>query len=184
MRLKQFRDYRWKDTEFLQELKNNQIEQTMKRQGFDQQQITTAITKATFDVPNEPLAAPEGTFDDYIAKEPVDYFAEPSAADDEVDLTEEDTAMLRLKWGKAYKPSEWVQLEKLYNEMMQSYDIQTAGHIDTLKLICKTSLKANQLIDLGDVEGFQKMSKVYDSLMKAGNFKLEYEKLYQLPLGL
>ena len=35
MRLKQFRDYRWKDTEFLQELKNNQIEQTMKRQGFD-----------------------------------------------------------------------------------------------------------------------------------------------------
>ena len=184
MRLKQFRDYRWKDTEFLQELKNNQIEQTMKRQGFDQQQITTAITKATFDVPNEPLAAPEGTFDDYIAKEPVDYFAEPRAADDEVDLTEEDTAMLRLKWGKAYKPSEWVQLEKLYNEMMQSYDIQTAGHIDTLKLICKTSLKANQLIDLGDVEGFQKMSKVYDSLMKAGNFKLEYEKLYQLPLGL
>lgn len=176
MRLKQFRDYRWKDTEFLQELKNNQIEQTMKRQGFDQQQITTAITKATFDVPNEPLAAPEGTFDDYIAKEPVDYFAEPNTADDEVDLTEEDIAMLRLKWGKAYKPSEWVQLEKLYNEMMQSYDIQTAGHIDTLKLICKTSLKANQLIDLGDVEGFQKMSKVYDSLMKAGNFTAAQNK--------
>jgi hypothetical protein len=27
--------------------------------------------------------------------------------------------------------------------MMNSYDIQQAGHIDTLKLICKTSLKAN-----------------------------------------
>jgi len=46
--------------------------------------------------------------------------------------------------------------------MMNSYDIQTAGHIDTLKLICKTSLKANQLIDLGDIDGYQKMSKVYD----------------------
>jgi len=62
--------------------------------------------------------------------------------------------MLRLKWGKSYKPDEWVTLEKLYNEMMESYDIQSAGHIDTLKLICKTSLKANQLIDIGDVEGF------------------------------
>ena len=69
---------------------------------------------------------------------------------------------MRLKWGKAYKPEEWVRLEQLYNEMMESYDIQSAGHIDTLKLLCKTSLKANQLIDIGDVEGFQKMSKVYD----------------------
>ena len=60
--------------------------------------------------------------------------------------------------------------------MIQSYDIQGAGHIDTLKLICKTSLKANQLIDMGDIEGFQQMSKVYDSLMKAGNFTAAQNK--------
>jgi len=59
---------------------------------------------------------------------------------------------------------------------MESYDIQTAGHIDTLKLICKTSLKANQLIDMGDIEGFQKMSKVYDSLMKSGKFTAAQNK--------
>lgn len=59
---------------------------------------------------------------------------------------------------------------------MSSYDIQTAGHKDTLKLICKTSLKANQLIDMGDVEGFQKMSKVYDSLMKSGKFTAAQNK--------
>jgi hypothetical protein len=39
-----------------------------------------------------------------------------------------------------------------------------------LKLVCKTSLKANQLIDIGDIEGFQKMEKAYNSLMKSGNF--------------
>jgi len=60
--------------------------------------------------------------------------------------------------------------------MMASYDIQGAGHIDTLKLLCKTSLKANQLIDIGDVEGFQKMSKVYDSLMKSGKFTAAQNK--------
>ena len=73
-----------------------------------------------------------------------DYFAEQSGNDDFVDdLTEEDRTYLRLKWGKTYKPEEWVKLEQLYEEMMASYDIQGAGHIDTLKLICKTSLKAN-----------------------------------------
>ena len=60
--------------------------------------------------------------------------------------------------------------------MMDSYDIQTAGHIDTLKLICKTSLKANQLIDIGDIDGYQKMSKVYDSLMKSGKFTAAQNK--------
>ena len=60
--------------------------------------------------------------------------------------------------------------------MMASYDIQGAGHKDTLKLICKTSLKANQLIDIGDIEGFQKMSKVYDSLMKSGKFTAAQNK--------
>ena len=59
---------------------------------------------------------------------------------------------------------------------MASYDIQGAGHIDTLKLVCKTSLKANQLIDMGDVEGFQKMQKAYDSLMKSGNFTAAQNK--------
>ena len=60
--------------------------------------------------------------------------------------------------------------------MMESYDIQTAGHIDTLKLICKTSLKANQLIDIGDVEGYQKMQKAYDSLMRSGKFTAAQNK--------
>ena len=91
-------------------------------------------------------------------------------------MTEEDRTYLRLKWGKTYKPEEWVKLEQLYEEMMNSYDIQGAGHIDNLKLLCKTSLKANQLIDMGDVEGFQKMSKVYDSLMKSGKFTAAQNK--------
>ena len=60
--------------------------------------------------------------------------------------------------------------------MMNSYDIQGAGHEDNLKLLCKTSLKANQLIDIGDVEGFQKMSKVYDQLMKSGKFTAAQNK--------
>ena len=92
------------------------------------------------------------------------------------DLTDDDKRYLRLKWGKAYKPEEWVRLEQLYEEMTKSYDIQGAGHEDVLKLVCKTSLKANQLLDIGDVDGAQKMVKMYDSLMKSGRFTAAQNK--------
>lgn len=178
MKLKQFKDYRWKDSEFLQELNNSKIEQTMKRQGYDAQQIAQAISKATFDIPTEELTEPVYQPIEEKEEPQEDYFAQQSGSDNDFndDLTEEDRIYLRLKWGKTYKPEEWIRLEQLYKEMMDSYDIQTAGHIDTLKLICKTSLKANQLIDIGDIEGFQKMSKVYDSLMKSGKFTAAQNK--------
>jgi hypothetical protein len=105
-----------------------------------------------------------------------DYFDDGATDALVAELTEEDRLYLRLKWGKAYKPDEWIELEKLYKDMEESYDIQTAGHKDTLKLICKTSLKANQLIDMGDIEGYQKMSKVYDTLMKSGKFTAAQNK--------
>ena len=181
MKLKQFKDYRWKDTEFLQELANKKIEETMKRQGYDAQQITIAIDKAAVVIPEGELVepdypAPKDDCGDPFAQE--DYFASQNGGTDDFsdDLTEEDKKYLRLKWGKTYKPEEWVRLEQLYEEMMASYDIQGAGHIDTLKLVCKTSLKANQLIDIGDIEGFQKMQKAYDSLMKSGKFTAQQNK--------
>jgi len=34
---------------------------------------------------------------------------------------------------------------------MDSFDIQGAARIDTLKMICKTSLKMNEAIDCGDI---------------------------------
>lgn len=175
MKLKQWRDYRWKDTEFLQELADAKLEQTMKRQGYGAAEIAMAQEQNKVIIPPEGFKEPE-----YIPAPPVeDYFAMQSGGmEDDLgnDLTDEDRTYLRLKWGKAYKPEEWVKLEQLYEEMMSSYDIQGAGHIDTLKLICKTSLKANQLIDMGDIEGFQKMSKVYDSLMKSGKFTAAQNK--------
>ena len=175
MKLKQYKDTRWKDTERLQELEDAKLEQTMKRQGYDAVQIMEAKEKGrVFTMPDKPLEEP--VYEDTTIVPQEDYFAQQNGSEEDLDLTEEDRTYLRLKWGKTYKPEEWVKLEQLYEEMMASYDIQGAGHKDTLKLICKTSLKANQLIDIGDIEGFQKMSKVYDSLMKSGKFTAAQNK--------
>lgn len=173
MKLKQFKDYRWKDTEFLQEVADNKREQAMKKQGYDAASIAKALSDSR-------VTIPEGGFQEPTYQPPQeDYFAQQCGIEEDDlgnELTEEDRLYLRIKWGKTYKPEEWITLEKLYEEMMSSYDIQGAGHIDTLKLLCKTSLKANQLIDIGDIEGFQKMSKVYDSLMKSGKFTAAQNK--------
>lgn len=178
MKLKQHKDYRWADTAFLQEVANAKKEEAMKRQGYDAQQIAQVLATGSVGVPQGDVEIPqyndEHLINPYLASGNEDYFAMASGADEEDDfideLTEDDKKYLRLKWGKSYKPEEWIKLEQLYDEMMNSYDIQGAGHIDTLKLVCKTSLKANQLIDVGDIDGYQKMSKVYDSLMKSGKF--------------
>ena len=46
MKLKQYKDYRWKHTDYLQEIANKRIEETMLRQGYDRVQIDEAINKA------------------------------------------------------------------------------------------------------------------------------------------
>jgi hypothetical protein len=71
MKLKQFKDYRFKDTEFLQELADSKLEQTMKRQGYGAAEITMAIEK-------NKIAVPEGGFVEpvYTTPEPEDYFAQ------------------------------------------------------------------------------------------------------------
>ena len=194
MKLKQFKDYRWKDNEFLQQLAEAQIKEAMEGQGFDIQDITLAIQKRQSEMPDEVAPPPQnigGYYDvpnpaeiNSEAEEPFqreeDYFANQIEVPDiALDLTDEDKIYLCLKWGKAYRPEEWVKLEQLYEEMMSSYDIQGAGHIDTLKMVCKTSLKANQLLDIGDIEGAQKVVKMYDALMKSGKFTAAQNKAEQ-----
>lgn len=98
------------------------------------------------------------------------YIAESMMVDPAADLSKEDKIYLAMKWGRLYKPAQWLALEQLYNEFMNSFDIQGAARIDTLKMICKTSLKMNEAIDMNDIDSYQKLSRVYDSMMKAAKF--------------
>lgn len=161
MKLNQYKNYSWEDTEKIKAEMDARKRDVMARQGYTGEEIEEAL--AANRMPEKPVEL-EATREEPA---PIDAF-EPVGFED--DLTEEDKTYLAIKWGKTYKPYEWVQLEKYYQEMMQSFDIQTPSHEDYLKLICKTSIKAHQLIDLGDIEGFQKMSKVYDALMKSAKF--------------
>lgn len=179
MKIKQYKDYRWKDTEYLQEVADKKTTEAMKRQGFSAAEIDQVLQQDRFVLPEGELSEPEyAAVPTAQSTEPVEDYFDRDNEDESItdELTDDDRRFLRLKWGKAYKPEEWIRLEQLYQEMTQSYDIQGAGHEDVLKLVCKTSLKANQLLDIGDVDGAQKMIKMYDSLMKSGKFTAAQNK--------
>ena len=177
MKLKQYSDYRWEHTEHLQKLANKKIEEAMLRSGYDRQQIDEAIDKATFSVPEGPCLPPEPPVNDAVGELAADPFISQQIEDNMVaDLTDEDRTYLCIKWGKTYRPDEWIRLEELYEQMINSYDIQSAGDKNTLILACKASLKANQLLDIGDIDGAQKAGKMYDSFMKAGKWTAQQNK--------
>lgn len=185
MKLKQWKDYRWEHTQFLQELADKKTEEAMKRAGYDAAEITEVVMKNRATIPEGNVDIPVYDDSSYMngsdagwGARPQDDYFDDDDNDNEIvdDLTDDDRRFLRLKWGKAYKPEEWVRLEQLYQEMKKSYDIQGAGHEDVLKLVCKASLKTNQLLDIGDIDGAQKMSKMYDMLMKSGKFTAAQNK--------
>ena len=167
MRMKQFQNFTWADTDRLRQEAEAKQAEVMARQGYSGEEIDAAIAAGT--MPEKPADFRNNE----EAPAPID-LNEPEFFND--DLTDEDRKYLTIKWGKTYRPYEWVQLEKLYQEMMAAFDIVTPAHEDYLKLICKTSLKCHQLVDLGDIEGFQKMSKVYDTLMKSAKFTAAQNK--------
>ena len=199
MKLKQFKDYGWADTEKLKAEAETRAREAGKvpeemeakiaemKEKFLAGEISEAqyMTYADYEVAEAPPTLEDQFLQD--AKEgkvkvggPVNLyneypennhpFEEVELVDVGAELTQEDKVYLATKQGQFYKAADWVKLEKLYKDFMDSFDIQGAARIDTLQKICKTSLKMDQAIDSGDVDSYQKLSRVYDALMKAGKF--------------
>ena len=190
MKLKQWKNYGWADSDRLQALnEEKRSAQEAKRAAFDAEikekfeagEISEAEYKTMVSAQtqheeyvNAPIIQPNTTMDRY-------YDENTSIVNSQLDnsvaqLTNDDKIYLAMKWGALYKPQEWIELERSYEEMTNSFDIQDADTINTLILICKTNLKMNQALDCGDIEGFQKLSKVSESLRKSAKFTAAQNK--------
>lgn len=170
MRIKQFKDARFVDSEKLQAEIDEKKRKALALQGKDAETIEKTLAADAQRQVAKPVGI-KGTF-----AQPNQEILDEQEEEVDLGLSDEDITYLRLKWGKGYTHAQWVQMEQLYNDMCDSFDIQTAAHKDTLKLICKTSLQANEAIDMHDVETYQKLSKVYDLLMKSGKFTAAQNK--------
>lgn len=189
MKLNQYNKYSWADTERLQAeadakdrrtLEEKQEAEEQLKKDLEEGKISEAEYKTLTSVETLKKEAEKQVIPppkDYINLYSEDNFMkEEELIDPAAELTQEDKLYLAMKWGRLYKPSEWIELEKHYNEMMNSFDIQDADTKSTLILLCKTDLKMNQAIDQGDVDGFQKLSRVSDSLRKSAKFTAAQNK--------
>ena len=193
MKLKQWKDYGWADTERLQkesELKQaaedqaNRVAEEKIREQYENGEITQSqfrtLVHADVQKKVDKAKTPPPDYEDFVGKDNMfnekNFMPEEEIPDLSKDLTEEDKKYLVLKWGRYYTPQEWIELEKFYNEMMNSFDIQDADTRASLILICKNNLKMNQAIDQGDLEGYQKLARVSDTLRKSAKFTAAQNK--------
>lgn len=205
MKLKQWSKYSWADNETIekeleanqQELKERQEElakETYER--FQNGEITEAEFKTltatveqkkirTMEEMQKGLAeaasnaakdAAEAARYSNTAFDERQFLDEDELPHPENELTKEDKIALAVKWGRTYKPDEWIALEKHYSEMCNSFTIEDADTRTTLLMLCKVNLKMNQAIDGGDTEGALKFSRMYDSLRKSAKFQAVQNK--------
>ena len=191
MKLKQWKIYGWADTEKLRaesEERNKKFEaereaaEAQLKLQYENGEINEAEYKTLMSTPTQnkerPVMSPPPGYGGPSGNpfNENNFMAEDELQDVTAELTTEDKMYLAMKWGRLYKPVEWVDLEKHYNKMMASFDIQDADTEATLIMLCKINLKMNQAIDCGDLDGALKASRMYDSLRKSAKFTAAQNK--------
>lgn len=194
VKLKQYKDYNWARSEQLQnEISKNQkvdeetitAQQQQIKKQFENGEITQSqyrtLVSSAFQKQNEYMMLPKPQQEaDPIGKDNAfnenNFLSEDQLPDPAADLTLEDKKYLAMKWGRTYKISQLVELQKKYVEMTNSFDIQDADSKNSLILICKTYLKMNEALDCGDVEGYGKYNRAYDTLRKSAKFTAAQNK--------
>ena len=189
MKLKQWKDYGWEDGPKLIAESQQRQEEIQKieeeknafyKEKYESGEIGEAEFKTLTSATSKYNGGGPANLNPYLGPDNPynenNFFAEDQLPSFEDTLTQEDKIAMAMKWGRLYRPDEWIALEKSYEEMLRSFDVQDADTINTLILICKTNLKMNQALDNGDIESYQKLAKVSESLRKSANFTAAQNK--------
>lgn len=189
MKLKQFSDYRFADSERILEEREKQKQIAAARDESYRLRYAAIQDGNVLDKVNADISLlsddeilelfPQVEYQQqlqqgFLGAQQFQQVPQEPSVEDQIPI--EDKMKLSIKWGKTYTVNEWLTMERMYRDMLESYEIKTASHLDYLKMICKTSLKMNQSIDVNDFEGYNKLAKVYDSLMKSAKFTAAQNK--------
>lgn len=189
MKLAQWKKYRWADTEKIREDRAKvkaQNEEMLAaadkklKEDYDaglisEAQYKTLIsarqaveeTKKVAEIMREEAAQAAQDANSFNESQ---YMSEEELATFDAELTLEDKLYLATKWGRLYRPSEWVALEKLYADYDKSFELHNADLERGTLQLCKLILKGNQALDSGDYDGYAKLARAADALRKSLKF--------------
>ena len=164
MRLGQYKDYCYEDTDIesnkgkIYKTRLEEIEESYKNGDLTEEQYEGY--KRSIPKPVDVTGMKEDSGVEEIAQQVSN------------ELTKEDRLYLGLKWGKEYSAADWLWLEQKYNEYVEAFGLSEseASRLDNLVLLSKTSLSLNRALEEGDIDAVSKMSKAYETFLKAGKF--------------
>lgn len=185
MKLKQWSQYSWADTERLQqEAEAREQEKKEERKKYEEQIKTDFEEGKISEAQYKTIMSTSKQWEEHVEQSQIDavagpnnnnmfdennFISEDALPDPTNQLTQEDKIYLAMKWGRLYRPDEWLEMEKTYTDYSKAADMDDPDTAKTLILLSKTYLKMNQSIDNGDVDGYQKLAKVYDAQRKSLN---------------
>lgn len=149
--------------------------QTKQFKEFDFEHSEDAI-KAYNAMPDHNISVSVSDEAKKIMKAPRATFLSANNLDLSDQLTEDDKVKLLSKWGSTYTPNEWIQLEKHYCEMEESFPIEDAGRKYDLIMACLSYMKAFQALEAQDIKTFKELMGVYSNQMKNGKFTAAQNK--------
>ena len=195
MKLRQYEDYRFKDTEqfvrddneqrkaFLQQIRSAAAGlETLEESDLDNiedAQVEDELNWDKLDInfSTVEVTDTQGEFTGFSGAEMPAGMAEGPVLKYEEELTAEEQKYLIFKWGKSYSLEDLVRMETLYQETAESFDVSNPNHKDYLKKICKASLQLDRSLDYGDADSAAKYSRMYDMMNKSAKFTAASNKV-------
>jgi hypothetical protein len=75
------------------------------------------------------------------------------------------------KWGIGYKKQEYLKMEKFYQDMRLTHEIQTPVHVQKLMELAYLTIEMERLRQERDIPNYTKLAKTIDDMEKSAGFR-------------
>jgi len=75
------------------------------------------------------------------------------------------------KWGIGYKKEEYLRMEKFYQDMRLTHEIQTPVHVQKLMELAYLTIEQQRLRQERDIPNYTKLAKTIDDMEKSAGFR-------------
>jgi hypothetical protein len=114
---------------------------------------------------------------DFEGEEKTDLYKHRFDNVDEVQEIKTDDGVIKLnkeiamKFGSGYTNREYLQMEKFYQDMCRTHDINTPQLKKQLIYLCKLQIQMDRALEQGDSTAFKKYSDAYEAILKSSGFR-------------
>jgi hypothetical protein len=114
---------------------------------------------------------------DFEGEEQTDIYKHRFDDVDEIQEIKTDDGVIKLnkeiamKFGSGYTNREYLQMEKFYQDMCRTHDINTPQLKKQLIYLCKLQVQMDRALEKGDSGAFKKYSDAYEQILKSSGFR-------------